>query len=216
MEWYGLNTLQASGNTLKLIKLMGVSPDTTLLQLTASLMKVSVFMAISVDGYIARKNGDIDWLPKNNASQPDEDFGYLDFFSTVDALIMGRHTFEKVLAFDTWPYDEKDVYVLSSGNVEIPTGIQSTVRTLSETPNAIVEKMEEMGYDHIYVDGGETVRGFLREVLVDDLILTTIPILLGEGIPLFKGEGKELNLELIKSVKYSNGLVKNHYKVSGK
>lgn len=173
-------------------------------------VKVSVYIATSLDGFIARKNGDIDWLP--SGGEDGEDFGYAEFISTVDAIVMGRNTFEKVLTFGSWHYDKK-VFVLSSRAVNIDTQLTEKVEALLLSPRALIEEMQRRGVRHIYLDGGITIQHFLREGLVDEITLTAIPILIGEGLPLFGVLNKDIKLELICSRSFKNGLTQNKYKI---
>lgn len=177
-------------------------------------MKCSVFIAASVDGYIARSDGDIDWLHNPAYNLPgSEDFGYEAFTSTVDALVMGRKSFEKVLTFDSWAYGDMPVVVLSSRRLTVPAEIQDTVMTEGGEPDAVVARLAERGFKHLYVDGGVTIQRFLQAGLIDEMIVTQIPILLGEGLPLFGAIGVEVPLRLLDSASYENGFVQNHYEV---
>jgi dihydrofolate reductase len=172
-------------------------------------LKVSAYIATSLDGFIARENGDIDWLPAPGA----EDYGYKEFIDTVDVLIMGRNTFLKVLAFPEWPYGNKRVIVLSHGSVAIPKHIARFVKTVSCSPCELAKQLSEEGARHVYVDGGKTIREFLDEGLIQQLIITRIPILIGSGIPLF-GEFKcDIRLRHIETRPFPDGLVQSRYEV---
>ena len=174
-------------------------------------VKISVYIAASLDGFIARKNGDLDWLPPGE--QDGEDFGYAEFMSTVDYVVMGRNTFEKVITFGGWNYDKK-VIVLTSRDLAIPPDLTDKVEALHLSPRELVREMGRRGANHIYLDGGVTIQRFLRESLVDEMIITTIPILLGEGLPLFGKLEKDIKLELVKSQSFENGFVQSKYKIS--
>ena len=176
-------------------------------------MKISVFIATSVDGYIARPNGDVAWLQEGEQLPEGEDAGYSELFNAVDALVMGRGSFEKVLSFDSWPYADKPVIVLSRTLTEIPSHLPDVVRIDPAEPRAFVEQCIERGYKHIYLDGGQIIQSFLREGLVDEMTITTIPILLGEGIPLFGKLDKDIKLKLARSRSWSNGMVQTTYQV---
>ena len=173
--------------------------------------KNSVFIATSLDGYIADKNGGIDWLysipnPENN------DMGYVEFNDGIDALVMGRTTFETVLGFDVeWPYD-KPVFVLSNKLNEIPKSHKDKAFLVKGTLTEILEQIHEKGFNRLYIDGGTTIRNFLKEDLIDEIVLTTIPILLGGGSSLFSELPKEMKFELIKTKTYLNKVTQNHYK----
>jgi len=175
-------------------------------------IKFSVYIATSLDGFIARRNGDIDWLPapENNG----EDFGYAEFMSSVDCLVMGRNTFEKVLTFGNWPYDRK-VIVLSSRNLNIPSEIAKKAEALNLPPRELAQILAKRGMRHVYVDGGNTIQRFLADGLIDEMTITIIPILIGEGLPLFGAINNDINLELISSQSFGNGFVQNKYRVKG-
>ena len=145
-------------------------------------MKASVYIATSVDGFIAREDGGIDWLPDGDGG---EDYGYEEFIGSVDAIVMGRNTYDLTSSFGSWPYEEKPVVVLSSRRVDIPEAIAGTVQSMSATPREVARRLAEQGFGHLYVDGGRTIQGFLNEGLIQRLIITRIPVLLGSGIPLF-------------------------------
>jgi dihydrofolate reductase len=174
-------------------------------------VKISVYIAASLDGFIARKDGDLDWLPAGEVGG--EDFGYSEFMSTIDHIVMGRNTFEKVLTFGGWHYDKK-VIVLTSRDLTIPSELADKVEALHLSPRELVHEMERRGAKSIYLDGGVTIQRFLRESLVDEMTITTIPILLGEGLPLFGKLEKDIKLELVKSESFKNGFVQNKYKIS--
>src|SRR5512143_223549 len=174
-------------------------------------LKVSAYIATSLDGFIARENGDIDWLPAPGA----EDYGYKEFMDTVDVLVMGRNTFDKVQAFPEWPYGSKPVIVLSHGPVNIPERIARYVKSLSSTPHELARILSEEGVRHVYVDGGKTIQGFLDEGLIQELIITRIPILIGSGIPLFGPLKRDIRLRHIDTRQFPDGLVQSRYEVVG-
>ena len=174
--------------------------------------KISVFIATSFDGYIAKKNGDIDWLVKFNpptGDDEDKDCGFSKFFSGVDALIMGRNTYEVVSNFDTWPYQGKRVVVLSS----TLTSVCEQAELFTGDIVHLVEKLHANGIKHIYVDGGVTISQFLNAGLIDQLTISLIPIVLGSGIPLFNKINHDKWCRLVSSKSYSNGLVQLQYDV---
>ena len=172
-------------------------------------VKVSVYIATSLDGFIARKNGEIDWL---TGGEGGEDYGYAEFMSDIDHIVMGRNTYEKVLTFGGWPYAKK-VIVLSSRDLTIPPDLSEKVEALNLSPRELINEMDTRRAKHIYLDGGVTIQRFLREGLVDEMTITTIPILIGEGLSLFGKLEKDIKLDLIKSESFENGLVQNKYKV---
>jgi dihydrofolate reductase len=172
-------------------------------------MKASVFIGTSLDGFIARSNGDLDWLPHGGG----EEHGYDAFMATIDALVIGRKTFETVLAFDTWPYGEKPVFVLSTQPLATaPPG--AVVERMSGEPAAISAGLAARGIQHVYVDGGVTIQRFLRAGLIQRLIITRVPVLIGTGIPLFGPIQHDIALTHIATRQYASGLVQSEYEVA--
>lgn len=178
-------------------------------------LKCSVFIATSLDGFIAKTDGDIQWLVTIPAPEADEDYGFQAFFNSVDVLVMGRKTYEAALTFAEWPYDGKRVIVLSHGEPLVPEHLIGQVEFMAGTPLEVAQNLEGEGIKHAYIDGGKTIQGFLEAGLINEMTITTIPILLGEGIPLFGHLTREIKLELLDSKWYANGFVKNHYRVLG-
>ena len=172
-------------------------------------LKVSVYIATSLDGFIARKNGDIDWL---TGGEGDQDYGYAEFMSNIDLIVMGRNTYEKVLTFGGWHYDKK-VIVLTSRDLITPLGLTDKIEVLRLSPRELLNQMSIRGTKHIYLDGGVTIQRFLRAGLVDEMTITLIPILIGEGLSLFGKLDKDVKLELINSEYFNNGFVQSKYKV---
>ncbi|MFW6068800.1 MAG: dihydrofolate reductase family protein [Chloroflexota bacterium] len=177
-------------------------------------IKCSVYIAASVDGFIAGPDGEIDWLHRPEYDAPEAgDYGYEAFISTVDALVMGRHSYEKVRTFEEWPYGEMTVVVLSSQMVEIPPALEGKVIAEQGAPQEIVARLEEKGVSHLYIDGGVTIQRFLRAGLIDQMIVTRIPVLLGRGIPLFGSVGTEIPLKHVRTESFENGFVQSHYEI---
>ena len=172
-----------------------------------------VFIATSLDGYIARPDGSIDWLEKANATG--EDHGYDAFISTIDGLFMGRNTFKTTLAFGSWPHS-KPVIVLSSTlkNSEIPASLSDRIGVVRSIHEAFQEA-ERQGWNRAYVDGGETIQSFLREGKIEDIIITTIPILLGSGRSLFGDVEGDISLRHFETRSFPSGLVQSRYGVIG-
>jgi dihydrofolate reductase len=171
-------------------------------------VKASVFVGTSLDGFIARANGDLDFLPPGGG----EPHGYDEFMATVDALVMGRKTFETVLAFATWPYGEKPVFVLSTRPLALaPPG--AVVERMSGAPADIVSLLDARGIRHIYVDGGNTIQRFLQAGLIQRLIITRVPVLIGAGIPLFGALPRDIPLRHVATRHYAGGLVQSEYVV---
>ena len=177
-------------------------------------MRCSVFIATSLDGFIAREDGAIDWLERANGSVPaGEDCGYAAFMATVDALVMGRHTFETVRAFPEWPYGETPVWVVSRSLERLPTGVPATVRLVAEDPQGVIRIAEQEGCARLYVDGGRLIQSFLHEGLITDLTITTIPVLIGRGRPLFGVLPGDVPLRLVSSRAFEFGFVQSVYEV---
>jgi dihydrofolate reductase len=172
-------------------------------------MTISVFVGTSVDGFIARPNGDLDFLPAGGG----EPHGYDEFMASVDALVIGRHTFETVLKFPAWPYGDKRVVVLSSRPVDLSVVRGAVVEQMAGPPTEIVSKLASTGAHNLYVDGGITIQRFLRAGLVQRLIITRVPVLIGEGIPLFGPVTRDFNLRHVATQYYPSGLVKTEYQV---
>jgi len=171
-------------------------------------LKASVFVGTSLDGFIARVDGALDFLPPGGG----EPHGYDEFMASVDALVIGRKTYETVLAFDAWPYGQKPVFVLSTRPLAAaPEG--AVVEHLSGPLEVIPSQLEARGIHHVYVDGGITVQGFLRAGLIQRLIITRVPVLIGTGIPLFGPTARDIRLKHIATRQYASGLVQSEYEV---
>jgi dihydrofolate reductase len=175
-------------------------------------MKTTAYIATSVDGFIAREDGSVDWLPTGGGAGG-EDYGYQDFMDSVDALVMGRNTYETVLSFGSWPYGTKPVVVLSSQQLDIPENISNTVSVMSASPSDIVRHLAERGFKHLYIDGGKTIQGFIRAGLIQKIIITKIPILIGSGIPLFGTLLHDIRLRHLETLQYDTGLIQSKYEV---
>ena len=177
-------------------------------------IKCSVYIAASVDGFIARPDGDIEWLHKSEYASPDKlNLSYDEFIVTVDGLIMGRKSFEKVLSFSVWPYEDVPVVVLSSLDVEIPGDLRDKVKVDGGDPIEIVSRLESVGNKHLYVDGGATIQRFLQSGLITEITVSRIPVLLGDGIPLFGSINVEIPLKHVETTSSSNGFVQSRYQV---
>jgi dihydrofolate reductase len=172
-------------------------------------MTVSVFIGTSVDGFIARANGSFDFLPAGGG----EPHGYDEFMAGVDALVIGRKTFETVLAFAAWPYGRKRVVVLSSRPIDLSAVRDGVVEQMAGPPVEIVSKLAATGAHHLYVDGGITIQRFLRAGLIQRLIITRVPVLIGDGIPLFGALPRDVHLRHVATQHYPSGLVKTEYQV---
>ena len=171
-----------------------------------------VFIATSLDGYIARKNDDIDWL--TSFSSLGEDHGYNTHIAKMDGIIMGRGTYEKVATFDQWYY-EKPVLVLSRSldPATVPAQLTGKVEFIAATPAEAMDLAASRGWNRIYADGGKLIQSFLRAGFVEDLIISRIPILLGDGIPLFGPLEQDIVLDHLETKSFPSGLVQSHYRV---
>jgi len=171
-------------------------------------MKASIFVGVSLDGFLARADGRLDFLPPGGG----EPHGYDEFMATVDALVIGRKTLETVLSFDGWPYGDKPVFVLSTEPLAAtPPG--AVVERMSGDPVDIVSRLAERGVRHIYVDGGITIQRFLAAGLIQRLVVTRVPVLIGEGIPLFGALRRDIALRHVGTRSFPSGLVQSEYVV---
>ena len=171
-------------------------------------MKLSVFVGTSLDGFIARRNGDYDFLPANGG----EPHGYDEFIASVDTILIGRKTFEVVLKLPSWPYGDKRVVVLSSRPVDF-SAVRGRVEQMSGPPAEIIAQLASTGARHLYVDGGITIQRFLRAGVVHRIVITRVPVLIGDGIPLFGALPADVRLRHIHTQQYASGLVKSEYEV---
>jgi dihydrofolate reductase len=173
-------------------------------------MRATVFIGTSLDGFIARPNGDLDWLPAGGG----EPHGYDEFIASVDALVIGRKTFEKVLTFEAWPYGDKRVVVLSSRPIDLSAAGRAVVEQMAGPPAEIVAQLAATGAHHLYVDGGITIQRFLQAGLIQRLIITRVPVLIGDGIPLFGTLPRDIRLRHVATRQYPSGLVQSEYAVA--
>lgn len=171
-------------------------------------MTVSVFVGTSVDGFIARRNDDLDFLPEDC-----EPHGFDEFLASVDAIVMGHRTFEKVLTLGPWPYGDKRVVVLSSRPVDLAAAAGGVVEQMAGTPAQIVSRLAASGAHHLYIDGGFTIQEFLRAGLIQRLVITRVPVLIGDGIPLFGTLPRDVRLRHVATRHYPTGLVQSEYDV---
>lgn len=175
-------------------------------------MTASVFVGTSVDGFIARRDGSFDFLPADGG----EPHGFTEFLASVDAIVMGRNTFDTVMAMDGWFYGTKRVVVLSSRPLDLSEARArgGVVELMSGEPTAIVGALARTGAHHLYVDGGLTVQRFLRAGLIHRLVITRVPVLIGEGIPLFGMLGHDVKLRHVTTRHFQSGLVQTEYEVA--
>ncbi len=179
-------------------------------------MKVIYYAAISIDGFIATSDGGVDWLEAFSSGE--EDYGYTEFFNSVDALILGRKTYNQVIGFGDWPYGEKNTWVLTKGNIE---PVRPTIHSSNESPSDLVMQLSEHHEKAWLVGGGNLARSFADQDLIDEYMLFAMPCFLGQGVGLFgptinnQTEASKYpfisNLELRSSQTYDNGTVQLHY-----
>jgi dihydrofolate reductase len=174
-------------------------------------LKTSMFIGTSLDGFIARPDGALDFLPDGGG----EEHGYEAFMASVDALVIGRKTYETVLGFEAWAYADKPVFVLSTHPLA-PAPVNAKVERMAGEPAEIVAKLEARGFGHIYVDGGDTIQRFLRAGLIDRIIITRVPVLIGEGIALFGALPRDILLHHLATRQYQSGLVQSEYLIGKK
>jgi dihydrofolate reductase len=174
-------------------------------------MKISVFIATSLDGFIARKDGAIDWLPDVGSDPDGGEHGYTDFIRDIDYIVMGRNTYDVVCGFESWPMDQTPVIVLSNTLTEVMDRHKGFAEVMSGSPKNIVRQLQDRGAKHLYIDGGKTI----QEELITDITITRIPVLIGTGIPLFGPLDKDIPLRLINRVVFANGLDQVAYTLKG-
>ena len=172
-------------------------------------MRTSVFVGVSLDGFLARKDDRYDFLTLN----PGEDNGYEGYMGTVDSVVLGRRTYEVVLPFEEWPYGKRLVVVLSRTLKQISPPPNAVCELKNAPPKQVVEELERRGMKHAYIDGGATIQAFLREGLVHDITIGRFPVLIGEGIPLFGWLPRDVRLELRNSTSFPSGTVRSEYRV---
>lgn len=171
-----------------------------------------LFIATSLDGFVARKDRQIDWLEKQPMA--DEDHGYDAFVELVDGIVMGRGTFETVRAYEPWPY-QKPVVVMSGslGQGDIPAALRGRVTVSDLSPAALMDDLAARGWERAYIEGGALVQSFLREGLIRDIVLTVAPVLIGDGIRLFGALDFDIDLELVGATAFPSGLVQSRYRI---
>lgn len=171
----------------------------------------SVFCGLSLDGFIARTDGALDFLEGDGTAELG-DHGFEAFVAGIDTIVMGRHSFEKVMTFDAWPYTKK-VVVLSSRNIDLRAAKSrgADVELMNGVPQELVDALAAKGLHRLYIDGGLTVQRFLRAGLIDRLIVTRLPVLIGQGIPLFGPLEKDIRWKLLASRSFPGGLVQSEY-----
>ncbi|MCB0482881.1 MAG: dihydrofolate reductase [Flavobacteriales bacterium] len=184
-------------------------------------MKCSVYIATSVDGFIAKPDGNVDWLHTAGNLEADmgtEDMGFKAFMDSVDCIIMGRKCMEMIsnmnLTPEQWFYGDMRIVVLSNTVKEVPDNLKGKVEMYSGDINSLVAALEKEGFKHAYIDGGKTIQSFINLRLIDEIIITKVPVLLGEGIPLFGKTLKDIKLEKAKACAFANDFVQVKYSVN--
>jgi dihydrofolate reductase len=185
-------------------------------------MKCSVYIATSADGYIATPEGNVDWL--HTAGNPDadmsknSDMGFNDFIASVDCMIMGRKCMEVISSFDLtpeqWPYGDTKVYVLSNSLKVPPENLKDKVEMYSGDISALINQLESNGFKHAYIDGGATITSFINLKLINEMIITKAPVILGEGIPLFGKINSKVKLVNSEVIAFSNDFIQVKYGVN--
>ena len=168
-----------------------------------------VYIGTSLDGFIARTDGDIDWLVKYGDADAVE--AYNEFMTAIDAIVIGRGTFEKVLEFPSWPYD-RPVFVLSRSLKDAPSHLKENVTVVSLGPVDLLRHLSDGGFRAAYIDGGKVIQSFLAENLIDSLIIAKVPVLIGSGLPLFGSLDSDIAFDHLQTKIYPNGLVRSYYK----
>lgn len=169
-----------------------------------------VYIGTSLDGFIARADGDISWLVK--FADADAIDAYNEFIATVDVIVIGRGTFETVLGFPSWPYD-KPVFILSRTVKDVPDRLGNKATITSLEPSELLRHLSDQGFKAAYIDGGKVIQSFLAADLIDSLIIGTVPVIIGSGLPLFGSLDTDINFEHVRTSTYANGLVRSYYKL---
>jgi dihydrofolate reductase len=173
-------------------------------------MKLSVFCGVSVDGFLARPNHALDFLDAGGQ----EPHGFEEFYGSVDVVVIGGKTFEVVLGFGQWAYGKKQVVVLSSRPLDFSPVKDAVVSQMAGEPAEIAKKLKARGFKHAYIDGGLTIQRFLAAGVIDRLVITRVPVLIGEGIPLFGPVPHDIGLRHVATRSYNGGLVQSEYEIS--
>ena len=184
-------------------------------------MICSIYVATSVDGYIATVDGGVDWLHSAGNLEADmgsEDMGFQSFMDSVDCMIMGRKCMEMIssmnLTPEQWPYGDVRIVVLSNTVKEPPENLRGKIEMYSGDIQELIIKLESSGFKHAYIDGGTTITSFINLDLVDEMTITKAPVLLGEGIPLFGKINKRINLEEANASVFPNNFIQIKYTVT--
>ncbi len=178
-------------------------------------MRTSVFIATSIDGYIAREDGSLDWLVDTSGEESGEDYGYAAFMDTIDTVLLGRNTFDVVAGMDQWPYTGKRVVVCSNTTtvVDYPERIRGLFTIVAGSADEAWDVVCSEGAQHVYADGGRLIQALLRSGRINDVTITRIPIILGQGIPLFANTQRDILCEHVSTKDYNSGFVQSTYRL---
>jgi len=166
--------------------------------------------AMSLDGFIADPDGGVDWLSIGTDPNAPDDGWFDTFMSRIDALVMGRASFETVVSFGVWPYS-KPVFVRSRTMNAVPAGYEDKASAISGNPHEIVSSLSQQGFHRLYVDGGKTAQAFLAADLIDEMMIAYVPVLLGKGIQLFGSLSHRLEFRHLETQTMSIGLAQSRY-----
>lgn len=180
-------------------------------------MKTSIYIATTLDGFIAREDGSLDWLTGSDGNVDQdlegEDFGFASFMDSIDVLVMGRNTYDMVVSSGHWPYGSMQVKVLSNTLSKFSDSLSSTVEIKSCSPDKLYSELKNSGAKHLYIDGGKTIQGFLKSGLIDEITITRVPVIIGSGIPLFSAVKNDVQLNHLETKSFKNGFVQSKYEV---
>lgn len=173
-----------------------------------------VFIATSLDGFIARDNGDIGWLMERN--EPGENYGYDSFIADIDVIVLGRGSFLALRDVKPWLYT-LPVVVLSASLTQdhVPDDLKDKVEICDKPPKQVMQMLQSRGCRRVYVDGGRVVQSFLAERLIADMVITRVPVLLGQGRSLFGAIPEDIPLVHEKTETFPPGFVQSRYKIAG-
>lgn len=174
-------------------------------------LRCSVFIATSLDGFIARKDGGLDWLPGSDGETGGDDYGFKEFFQMIDSVVIGRNTYALALTFKDWPYRGKKVVVLSRRFPKMPENLAEGVEGNSLEPRELIDRLASSGFAHVYVDGGKTIQSFLKADMIREMTITRIPVLIGEGVSLFGPMARDIRLRHLWTKAFDSGFVQSKY-----
>ena len=174
-------------------------------------METIVYIATTLEGYITRPEGELDWLIDPDFVDEGEDYGFTKLLDSVSCVVMGRHTFESLMNAHEWPCGNKRLVVMTQSMSELPEHTPETVELFAGEPAELVNKLALEGESKVFLDGGQLIRSFNAKGLVDRLILTRVPVLIGSGVPLFGALKTDIKWKHIRTQSYKSGLVQSEY-----